>query len=543
MAMTAVSQPPPIVGTATNSQHSFLTFPNYLANKETPQTAQAYYAAVNPGGSKVDFRDWLVNAGFIRQRSDWRSTGQQIYTTVAGDYGPNKVNAFAHIIILNAADLGFIRNQYIRCKPDCKTKYASIYTYLENYPVPENAVGNIALTQQAVNVALERRAGRIADVAFEWAPAANGTSPTALFGQLYSFVVHAYFDSYTPDQANRKCINGSPIYNPDGTQKIDELLTWPNDQAFWDCNFKLARALPPSPPDFLAPVPEIPVVSGDYFAPELDALGTKQHPGVCFICHGGNVPGNVAWPTNGNVKEFRMLPADVGNAIFGVDDTGAPLVPGALGSSLTQAAQEVELKKYNQTIVITQGATPPKNAVFAPNGTIAGGNWTVPQSRDDQGTLRPSHGVEVIFGWYAGVAGDKSMSASVQNHDFVPVGWQSAPDLYLKVVAPSCRSCHMNREQSLDLGTLAQFDSNKGNVEQLVFQPECDSNNHEVKGTVQVMPLAKLTWDRFWNGVDPATKLAFDAAHSLAPSDPNSQPYLLKQHFGYTATSYCAHRH
>jgi hypothetical protein len=104
----------------------------------------------------------------------------------------------------------------------------------------------------------------------------------------------------------------------------------------------------------------------------------------------------------------------------------------------------------------------------------------------------------------------------------------------------------MNREQSLDLGTLAQFDSKRAGVEGLVFQPECDALLNEVKGTNVVMPLAKLTWDRFWIGIDHATNLTFDAAHSLPPDHADSQPYLLKKHFGYGATgptSYCGKKH
>jgi mono/diheme cytochrome c family protein len=546
LATAAMAETPPVVGTATNSAHTFLTFQSYPGVKESPNTAQAYYHEIDPGGTKVDFRDWLVNAGFIGNRSQWRSTGQQTYTSAPGVYGNNIVNAFAHIIILNAADLGFIRNQYIRCKPDCKTPNAKIYTYLENYPVPAGTVGLLA-TQQAVNKALERRVGRIADVAFEWAPAAYGTSPVPVFGQLYSFIVHAYDGGFAgPCQRGLK-------FNADGSIRIDELYTWPDDQPFLNCALN-NRSLTTVGPNFLQPRPDFPVVTGQDFAPELDQLGTKQHPGVCFVCHGGKVPTTVQntgiWPNKGYVSEFRMLPADIGNAVFGVDDRSSPLVAGMTGSDLTVAAQQIELKKYNQVIAITQGATPPKNAVFAANGTITGGNWTVPTASDGAGTpKRASHGLEVIFGWYAGFVGDLAMTSSIQNDDFVPVGWQTnaeSRNLYKKVMAPSCRSCHMNREQSLDLGTLAQFDSKKGGVEGLVFQPECDSLLNEVKGTNVVMPLAKLTWDRFWNGIDPATNLSFDAAHTLAANDPNSQPFLLKQHFGYGAngpTSYCGKKH
>jgi hypothetical protein len=254
------------------------------------------------------------------------------------------------------------------------------------------------------------------------------------------------------------------------------------------------------------------------------------------------VQNTLVWPNAGKDKEFKFLPADVDNAVFGVDDRAAPLVAGATGSNLTRAGQETEFKKYNQAVAITQGATQPTNAVFAADGTITGGNWKVPKSTDDQGTLRPSHALEIIFGWYAGFPGDLSMSGNFQDGTFTPSGWLPAKDLYHKVVKPSCRSCHMNREQSLDFGTLAQFDSNKGNVQDLVFQPECDSNAHRVKPGAFVMPLAKLTWDRFWKGFDPVTKLT-NADNTLSATDPNSQPVLLKAHFGYTATSYCGSQH
>ena len=136
--MTAVAQPPPVVGTASSSQHVFLSFSGGKSQAQTPASALQYMAAIDPGAKKLTFEQWLVSAGFIQSASDWTPNGQQTYThqhnpAQPGDYGPGKVNAFAHIIILNSADLGFIRNQYIRCKPDCLTPNARVYTYLENY--------------------------------------------------------------------------------------------------------------------------------------------------------------------------------------------------------------------------------------------------------------------------------------------------------------------------------------------------------------------------------------------------------------------------
>jgi hypothetical protein len=55
----------------------------------------------------------------------------------------NIINADSHVIVLNASDLGFVRNQFIRCRPSCSALNPIIYTYLENYLVnPFAASGN-----------------------------------------------------------------------------------------------------------------------------------------------------------------------------------------------------------------------------------------------------------------------------------------------------------------------------------------------------------------------------------------------------------------
>jgi hypothetical protein len=66
-----------------------------------------------------------------------------------------------------------------------------------------------------------------------------------------------------------------------------------------------------------------------------------------------------------------------------------------------------------------------------------------------------------------------------------------------------------------------------------------------------VMPLAKITWERFWNGIDfnPDTgvgsknTLPFNGIPTSAKTDLTSQVNMLKAYFGYTPTSYCAGQH
>jgi hypothetical protein len=685
IASTAMSETVPQVGTTADSSHVFLNFSGGKSSLISAAAARDYLNTIDPGNSAQNFKTWLVQAGFIGQESDWTPNGQQIVThqtslanAKPSDYGYNKINAFAHIIILNSADLGFIRNQYIRCKPDCLTPNAQIFTYLENYgptqfakllatgdidpdtsaPVAAYKVGtgnknfSTTNTREAVTIALERRAtdpragGRIADVAFEWSPAPS--NPNHNFGKIYAYFVAAQepvpFNANDTTECNLNPGANTVVSAPRNispTATIDESYFWPDDsgspgnnQAVWDCKFNLRSLtlLPSSDPlriGFFNPRPSPLVKTGDPFAAELDKLGTKQGPSLCSICHGGNVPADVAtnphpWGTTGEIQEFKYLPADAVNSIFGCDDTtGAssadscksahfqtpiavtsPLVLDATlpttASNLTRSSQEVELKKYNQAVLITQGANPPKAGFFDPTtGTITGGPWTFGTTGIGAQRRPAQAGVEVILGWYAdrNNLADATMSGVaipnptcavdpttglphpdcnelvLQNDGFVPVGWRGATstgpaqpagshvtpsDLYLNMFAHDCRSCHLNREPSLQLATEPQFVANKGNIQDYVFQPQCDFQHGQINPTNIVMPLARITWERLWNGINPFTNVAADSApgstvvsavdHTTVVPSPDASSSVndlsspinkLKAYFGQTPTSYC----
>jgi len=455
----------------TEFQHEthFLTFiGSYIPESAT--SATAYYQAIDPTGSKATFTKWLVNAGFIANESQWHPSGRQIISYTPGAYGDNVIVADSHVIVLNAADLGFVRNQYIRCKPSCTALNPIIYTYLENYPVAPFATGGSgfgsggssfptqAEADAAIASAINRPLGelggdgvspcqdptkcieRIADVAFEWAPAADGSSPKSKFGQLYAYI-------FSHDA------NG-----------IAETITVPQG------------LVGKSIPDFANPNgPFLTINAGDPFPPNLDGLGFKQHPGVCLVCHGGKPTNLVSgvYPRKGKIDGFRLLPLDNRNLMFE-----------STGNEFSLANQEAQIKKYNQTVLQTVPVLP---------------------QRDDDGTIRPAHLAEVIRGWYAGFSGDLMMSGATQNDDFIPSGWRepahkgTAPagseQLYLQVVAPSCRSCHFNRELSLDFGTAANF-KQESDLLQLVLLPYCQQNNPDPRK--RPMPLAHLTFQRLW---------------------------------------------
>lgn len=484
LAMTANAETPPTVllpgYPAADQQTNFLTFlGKYIP--EDPATAKAYYNAIDPLGEKVTFTQWLVKAGFIRKESEWHPTGPQDIRTgqPPGVYGDNIINTDSRVIVINNADLGFVRNQFIRCKPSCTAKNAIIYTYLENYPVetadkifgfptPDEA-------KAAILKANNNRSDRIADVAFEWAPPPDGSSPDTRYGQLYAYVFHK--DSVTG--------------------VITETRNWFDDPAVLSqLNSRTNDAFPPLHP----------LVAGDPFAPELDARGFKQHPGVCFMCHGGSpqaLTSTGEYPRQGRVPGFKFLPLDIPNLLFTSDsDANDPL---------SRAAQEGQIKKYNQAVLVTHKAYLTKEGV-----------WKVPMSTDDQGVWRTTHAIETVLGWYGG----PTMPSPTQNTEFVPLGWREAAHggdapagseaLYLKSVAPACRSCHFQRGLDADFGTVGSFDANKSDILELVLKPECQSSNPPPGK--RVMPAARRTFDRFWL---------------------ENQDDYIKGHFGYTGTSYC----
>lgn len=484
--------------TPAQQQSNFLTFPNNPVI-QSPTTAKAYYDAIDPNGKKLTFTQWLVETGFIGQESDWQPTGAQDIRTgqPAGVYGPNVINTDSHVVVINNADLGFVRNQFIRCKPSCTAKNPIIYTYLENYfydallNEQQHGFPSQPEAKAAIEAAINTRERRVADVAFEWAPPPDGSSPSTRYGQLYAYIFH-------------KDANGV----------ITETRNWP-DQPFLDAQFN-ARGDEAFPPIQFNPPPPVryTVLAGQPFAPELDFHGVKQHPGACFMCHGGdprNLTSTGKYPSQGRSSGFKFMPLDIDNLLFTSEDDG--------GDPNSRAAQEAQIKRYNQVVLRTHGAKPLSANLNGP--------WKIPQFADQQGVYRTPHAVEVILGWYGGSTANPIMPNPTQNTEFIPVGWREAShggtapagseELYLKAVAPACRSCHAQRESDVDFGTVGSFDANREDILEMVLKPECDADDPP-PGKV-LMPAAKRTYDLFWL---------------------ENQDEYVKAHFGFTSTSYCA---
>jgi len=539
-------------------QTHFLVFPESAGEDAT--TSTAYYNAIDPSQSKRNFTQWLVNAGFIANESEWHPTGPQLIacdlpgcdlpqfrSDGSPTHGDNIINTESHAIVLNAADLGFVRNQFIRCKPSCSAPNPIIYTYLENYPVnPFAASGNggsgfpiktgypaQAEATAAIQSAIKRPLGdlpgcnpaatdtvlkcsiqRIADVAFEWAPPATNPASSTRFGQLYAFIFSADA-THLGDQTHvRETISVPPVgFNPNLVNR--------------------------GPTDLVDLTPNVAtgalnaINSGDPFPPNLDFLGFKEHPGNCFICHGGspqNLTSTGAYPNQGKVGGFRFLPLDIRNLLF-TSDAGPDQPAFPASSTFTDRAnQEGQIKAYNLAVL-----------------------KTVPSrlQTDDQGGTRVAHLREAITGWYTDPGG-QLFGRSTQDVDFFPVGWRepvhggTAPagseHLYEHVLSPSCRSCHFNRELSLDFGTATNFISHKSDILELALLPLCQSSNPEPGK--KPMPLAHLTYQRFWQANQTAQTLPFpnDAEHPQLQLFNTAEE--LARYFGLNGTAdFCATHH
>jgi hypothetical protein len=520
----------------------FLTFLGSFIPESNVSEA-AYYDAIDPAKAKRTFTAWLKNAGFIGQETDWNPTGPQLIACnlpgcdkPAGTYGPNIVNADAHVIVLNAADLGFVRNQFIRCVPSCTAANPIIYTYLENYPVNPFATSEVAGNSgfpiksgylhtseatAAIASALNRPApgspapagctngdtflgcgiNRIADVAFEWAPppGSSATSKTR-YGTTWAF-------QFGKDPA---------------TGKIVETIT------------SVAGIVGSEIPVFSDPTGSTTTIQAtDPFPPNLDFRGFKEHPGVCFICHGGS-PKNLTslgqYPSQGKVNGFRFLPLDIRNLMF-TSDLGPdqPALP-ASQAFTDRFNQEAAIKAYNIAVL----ATVPKDL-----------------ESDGTGAVRQAHLREAITGWYTD-PGSPAFNRTTQNTEFLPVGWREPPlgtapagskNLYQQVVSPSCRSCHFNREVSLDFGTAANFKQNS-DLRELALKPWCNSNtpHYSTDPKLRPMPLALLTFQRFWEAQVTPQQLPYPAnPNPPGPLTLSSTADQLAIYFGYAnVQGYCA---
>ncbi len=179
----------------------------------------------------------------------------------------------------------------------------------------------------------------------------------------------------------------------------------------------------------------------------LDGRREKFVPGVCVACHGGDKYAG-RFPedgTGGANIGAHFLPYDIGNFAFS-DKPG-----------LTRADQELSLYHLNQNLLLA-GATPAAT--------------------------------ELIAGWYAG-------GSTMQNLNYLPPSWvgQGADDVYHKVYAHSCRTCHVNLQDEYNQYNFDNFDNTRTFAEEL----SCNNPGYHGQHRKWGMPNSLVTFNRLWN--------------------------------------------
>lgn len=215
---------------------------------------------------------------------------------------------------------------------------------------------------------------------------------------------------------------------------------------------------------------------GVSFQPDLDGRGQKAIPGLCNTCHGGapkSLVSDGTYRANGNTGGL-FLPLDLDNFAF---DPDRP--------ELSRAAQEAAYKRMNEIVLLSRRSQMKLD--------------------EEAGMHRLAAAHELIEGWYGG----PGMPAETFDGEFVPAGWlppfapEGADELYLRAVAPACRSCHAQQKRELDFGTYDGFMVFEDAHRDLVLSVECglddDSGERgDGRDDQAVMPLALETYEIFW---------------------------------------------
>jgi hypothetical protein len=172
-------------------------------------------------------------------------------------------------------------------------------------------------------------------------------------------------------------------------------------------------------------------------AADLDGQGQKFIPNLCTVCHGSR-----PYTAGGNVDVgARFLPFDLQSYQY------SPFAG--------RNGQEVAFKALNKGIL------------------------------DNSGT-RSAATASIIQAWYEDPAQPTvALARGTQNDDAVPSGWTGKETLYLQVIRPTCRSCHVSRDAPRGFDTFADFNSRGATSLSFIC-------------STRTMPNALVNNERFW---------------------------------------------
>jgi mono/diheme cytochrome c family protein len=257
-------------------------------------------------------------------------------------------------------------------------------------------------------------------------------------------------------------------------------------------------------------------------AADLDGRGDKAMPGICISCHGGR--GDPLTPATGSPTGKALFPWVGNSASQKRGDTQAhmqPLIVDSFGYSTTppwtRADQEAALKTINEWVLssypIPAATAFPEDAA---RRVAIYGEWN--------GTA--ANIIKQAYG------GDGLPNLTFAD-SYVPTGWSNLGQttLYQNVVAPYCRTCHIQRGTNamdeLNFDNYCYEDgANPGNCDPTLTGYYFKGYADRIKAHVidrGNMPLARIVYARFWGSSDPDTLAAFlQSAQSQPVLDSNN---------------------
>lgn len=244
-------------------------------------------------------------------------------------------------------------------------------------------------------------------------------------------------------------------------------------------------------------------------AADLDGRGDKSMPGICITCHGGR--GDPLTPAAGSPTGLPLFPWVGNSASQKRGDVQAhlqPLVVDSFGYSTTpgytRADQEAKLKTINEMVL---SSYPMLAASSFPEDT---NRRVITTANEWAGTA-----ASIIKAAYGG----DGLPSAMFSDTYLPAGWQAstfgapAENLYKTVVAPYCRTCHIQRgTYYMDDLNFDNYCSTPGACDPMAFNSYFYGYASRIKAHVidrGNMPLAKIVYERFWGSNDPGTLATF----------------------------------
>jgi mono/diheme cytochrome c family protein len=225
-------------------------------------------------------------------------------------------------------------------------------------------------------------------------------------------------------------------------------------------------------------------------AGDLDGRGNKAMPGICINCHGGRADpltpadaatGKPLFPLVQNSVSLKRGDTQARLQMFAVGSFDFSALPG-----FTRTDQEAALKVFNKFVLCTYPLPGASTAVEDACRPAAGANeW--------QGTA-----ATLLKAAYGG----DGLPNGAFSDTYVPPSWSTAGQttLYQNVIAPACRTCHVQRgtadQADIDFTVFSNFQGYSERIKAHVI----DRGN---------MPLAKIVYDKFWSTNMPDTIATF----------------------------------